>query len=232
MRIFIIAVLSLVLFTGQVVAEEKKQMSGKEKLSYSIGYTQGSSMAGFFNAQSIELDTNTLIESYKAGLSGAKPVLTEQEMHQTLAEFQKKIAAKKEEVMKETAEKNKKTGEAFLAENKKKEGVISLPDGLQYKVVTKGTGKTPKATDRVKVNYKGTLIDGKEFDSSYKRGEPAVFQVNAVIAGWTEALQLMGVGAKWEVFIPSGLAYGERAPGQMIGPNSTLIFEIELLAIE
>ncbi len=232
MRVFVIAVLGLVFFAGLAVAEEKKEMSEKEKLSYSIGYTQGSSMAGFFKAQSVEVDTDTIIGSFKAGLSGAKPVLTEQDMHQTLSEFQKKIAAKQAEGMKETAEKNKKAGEAFLAENKKKEGVITLPDGLQYKVLKEGTGKTPKATDRVKVNYRGTLIDGREFDSSYKRGEPAVFQVNAVIAGWAEALQLMKVGSKWEVFIPSSLAYGGKSAGPMIGPDSTLIFEIELLAIE
>ena len=232
MRVFVIAVLSLVFFAGQAVAEGKKEMSEKEKLSYSIGYTQGSNMADFFKAQSIKVDTDTIIESFKAGLSGAKPVLTEQEMHQILSEFQKTVAAKQAEGMKETAEKNKKAGEAFLAENKKKEGVITLADGLQYKVLKEGTGKKPKATDKVKVDYKGTLIDGREFDSSYKRGEPAIFQVNAVIAGWTEALQLMKVGSRWEVFVPSSLAYGASAAGPMIGPDSTLIFDIELIAIE
>lgn len=232
MRVFIIAVLSLVFFAGQAVAEEKKPMSEKEKLSYSIGYTQGNNMTGFFKAQSVELDTNTVVEAFKAGFSGAKPVLTEQEIHQTLSELQKNIAAKQAEGMKETAEKNKKAGEAFLAENKKKEGVITLPDGLQYKVLKEGAGKTPKATDKVQVNYRGTLIDGREFDSSYKRGEPATFQVNAVIPGWAEALQLMKAGSKWEVFIPSSLAYGEKGAGHMIGPDSTLIFEIELLSIE
>jgi FKBP-type peptidyl-prolyl cis-trans isomerase FklB len=232
MRVFIIAALSLVFIAGQAVAEEKKQMSEKEKISYSVGYTQGSGMAGFFKTQSVELDTNTVEDGFKAGLSGAKPVLTEDEMHQTLSELQKKIAAKQAEGVKEAAEKNKKAGEAFLAENKKKEGIVTLPDGLQYKVLKEGAGKTPKATDKVKVNYRGTLIDGKEFDSSYKRGEPATFQVNAVIPGWTESLQLMKVGSKWEVFIPSGLAYGARGAGQMIGPDSTLIFEIELLSIE
>ncbi|MGO9415574.1 MAG: FKBP-type peptidyl-prolyl cis-trans isomerase [Syntrophobacteraceae bacterium] len=232
MRVFIIVMLSLVFFAGQAVAEEQKQLTEKEKLSYSIGYAQGNNMAGFFKAQSVQLDTNIMAEAFKAGLSGTKPALTEQEMHQTLSEFQKNIAAKQAEGMKEIAQKDKKAGEAFLAQNKKKEGVITLPDGLQYKVLKEGAGKTPKATDKVKVNYRGTLIDGREFDSSYKRGEPATFQVNAVIPGWTEALQLMKVGSKWEVFIPSSLAYGERGAGQMIGPDSTLIFEIELLSIE
>lgn len=232
MRTLIISVLSIVLFAGQAVAEEKKQMSEKEKLSYSIGYTEGNNMAGFFKAQSVEIDTEIMVKAFKAGLSGIKPALTEQEMRQMLSALQKNITAKQAAGMKEIAEKNKKAGEAFLAENKKKEGVITLPDGLQYKVLKDGAGKTPKATDKVKVNYRGTLIDGREFDSSYKRGEPATFQVNAVIRGWTEALQLMKAGSKWEVFIPSSLAYGEKGAGNMIGPDSTLIFEIELLSIE
>ncbi len=233
MRVFVIAVLSVVLFAGQAVAEEKKQMSEKEKLSYSIGYTQGSGVAGFLKAESVEVDKNAVTEAFKAGLSGTAPVLTEQEMHQIISDFEKKIAAKKAELLKEAAAKNKKAGESFLAENMKKTGVVTLPDGLQYKVLKEGTGEIPKATDKVKVNYRGTLIDGTEFDSSYKRGEPAVFPVKGgIIAGWTEALQLMKVGSKWELFIPSSLAYGTRAASPLVGPNSTLIFEVELLSIE
>ena len=132
----------------------------------------------------------------------------------------------------EQAKENQKQGEAFLIENEKKEGVVALTSGLQYKVVDEGTGETPAATDTVVTHYRGTLIDGKEFDSSHRRGEPASFPVNRVIAGWTEALQLMQVGAKWELFIPPDLAYGERGAGREIGPNSTLIFEIELLGIQ
>ena len=132
----------------------------------------------------------------------------------------------------EQAKENQEQGEAFLAENEKKEGVLTLPSGLQYQVVDAGTGDTPVATDTVVTHYRGTLIDGKEFDSSHRRGEPASFPVNRVIAGWTEALQLMQVGAKWELFIPPNLAYGERGAGREIGPNSTLIFEIELIGIQ
>jgi FKBP-type peptidyl-prolyl cis-trans isomerase FklB len=134
--------------------------------------------------------------------------------------------------MKIMGEKNKKEGEAFLAANKKKEGVITLPSGFQYKAIKEGTGKTPKATDTVTVNYRGTLIDGTEFDSSYKRGQPATFRVNGVIAGWTEALQLMKEGSKWELFIPANLAYGERGAGAAIGPNAVLIFEVELISVK
>jgi len=129
-------------------------------------------------------------------------------------------------------EKNKKEGEAFLAENKKKKGVITLPSGLQYKIITAGKGKNPKATDTVTVQYRGTLIDGTEFDSSYRRGQPATFLVNGVIAGWTEALSLMQEGAKWQIFVPSNLAYGEKGAGGQIGPNTTLIFEIEMVSIQ
>ncbi len=232
MRKFVVAVLTLAFFAGHAVAEEKKEMSEKEKLSYSMGYTQGTSMAGFFKAQSIEIDTDTFVSALKDGLSGAKSVMTEQEMRDKVMALQQDLMAKKAEQSKTLAENNKKAGEAFLAENKKKEGVVTLPDGLQYKVIKEGTGAIPKAADKVKVNYKGNLTDGTEFDSSYKRGEPAVFQVDKVIAGWTEVLKLMKVGSNWEVYIPSNLAYGERGTGMVIGPNQTLIFEVELLSIE
>jgi len=134
--------------------------------------------------------------------------------------------------MQKLSEKNKADGEKFLAENAKKAGVKVLPSGLQYKVITTGTGKSPKATDTVTTQYKGTLIDGTEFDSSYKRGEPATFPVSGVIPGWTEALQLMKEGAKWQLFLPPNLAYGERGAGRDIGPNSTLIFEVELISVK
>jgi FKBP-type peptidyl-prolyl cis-trans isomerase FklB len=232
MRKFVVVVLALALFAGHAVAAEKKEMSEKEKLSYSMGYTQGTSMAGFFKAQFIEIDTDTFVGALKAGLSGAKSVMTEQDMRERVMALQKDLMAKKAEQGKAMAEKNKAAGEAFLAENKKKERVVALPDGLQYKIITEGTGTTPKATDKVKVNYKGTLTDGTEFDSSYKRGEPAIFQVDKVIAGWTEVLQLMKVGSKWDVYIPSNLAYGEHGTGMVIGPNQTLIFEVELISIE
>ncbi len=232
MRVFVIAVLSLALFTVPAFAEDKKVMSEKEKLSYSLGYSQGSSTAGFLKAQGVDVDTKTVTEAFKAGLTGQQPALTQQEMHDIITNFQKSVNAKHAEIMKGLSDKNKKEGEAFLAENKKKPGVVTTASGLQYKVLKEGKGQTPKATDTVKVNYTGTLINGTEFDSSDKRGMPAVFQVNKVIAGWTEALQLMKVGSKWKVFIPAKLAYGDKGAGPMIGPNATLIFEVELVSIE
>jgi FKBP-type peptidyl-prolyl cis-trans isomerase FklB len=140
--------------------------------------------------------------------------------------------AKQAETMQKLSEKNKADGEKFLVENGKKEGVKTLPSGLQYKEIAPGTGKSPKTTDTVTTHYKGTLIDGTEFDSSYKRGEPVSFPVSGVIAGWTEALQLMKEGAKWQLFVPPNLAYGERGAGREIGPNATLIFEVELISIQ
>jgi FKBP-type peptidyl-prolyl cis-trans isomerase FklB len=158
--------------------------------------------------------------------------MTDQDMIETMTAFQKEVMAKQQEAVKKLGEKNKAEGEAFLAENKKKEGVTTLPSGLQYKAVKAGSGKKPKATDTVTVHYRGTSIDGTEFDSSYRRGQPVSFPVNGVIPGWTEALQLMEEGAKWQVFIPSGLAYAERGAGREIGPNAALIFEIELISIQ
>jgi FKBP-type peptidyl-prolyl cis-trans isomerase FklB len=158
--------------------------------------------------------------------------MTEEEIIETLTNFRKDFIAKKQELAKQQGEKNKKEGEAYLAENQKKEGVITLPSGLQYKVIKPGTGKKPKAEDMVTVHYRGTLVGGTEFDSSYRHGKPASFPANRVIPGWTEVLQLMEEGAKWEVFIPSKLAYGEQGAGNEIGPNATLIFEIELISVQ
>ena len=149
-----------------------------------------------------------------------------------LAGVSKIIAAKSPELMKQDAERNRQEGEAFLAQNGRKDGVRTLPSGLQYRVMRAGTGRTPKLTDTVSVNYRGTFIDGSEFDSSYRRGQPFVFQVNRMIKGWIEALQLMGVGAKWQLFIPPRLAYGEQGQPPAIGPNETLIYEVELLSIK
>ncbi|MDI7258626.1 MAG: FKBP-type peptidyl-prolyl cis-trans isomerase [Thermodesulfobacteriota bacterium] len=177
------------------------------------------------------MNPDVLLRGVKDAISGNKPLLTEQEVGETMAAFQKEMKAKQEEMMKKTGEKNKKEGEVFLAGNKKKEGVVTLPSGLQYRVIKNGSGKKPKLTDTVTTHYKGTLIDGTEFDSSYQRGQPASFQVNGVVAGWTEALQRMEEGAKWQLFVPSQLAYGERGAGP-IGPNATLIFEVELISVQ
>jgi FKBP-type peptidyl-prolyl cis-trans isomerase FklB len=202
--------------------------SQKDKISYIIGMDIGRNL----QKGSIDFDPDILAKGIKDALSGGKPLLTEQEIRETTAVFQKQLMAKQEEVAKKLGEKNKKEGEAFLAENKKKEGVKTLPSGLQYKAIKEGTGKKPKITDTVTTHYRGTLIDGIEFDSSYRRGKPASFPVNGVIPGWTEALQLMGEGAKWQLFVPPNLAYGERGAGRDIGPNATLIFEIELISIQ
>jgi FKBP-type peptidyl-prolyl cis-trans isomerase FklB len=165
-------------------------------------------------------------------MSGGKTRLTQEEAQAVLKEVQTEVQKQQQEKMKEAADKNKSEGEAFLATNKSKDGVVTLPSGLQYKILTAGTGPKPTASDSVKCNYRGTLINGTEFDSSYKRGQPATFAVGQVIKAWTEALQLMPVGSKWQLFVPSSLAYGERGAGAEIGPNATLIFEVELLSIE
>jgi FKBP-type peptidyl-prolyl cis-trans isomerase FklB len=225
MKLQLLVALGIVLLVSQVSAQEKPALKNqKEKMSYIIGMDIGNNL----KKQSIDIDPNILAKGIKDALAGEKPLLTEQEIRETMAVFQKAMAAKQEEVGK----KNKKEGEAFLAENKKKEGVKPLPSGLQYKVIKAGTGKKPKSTDNVTTNYRGTLIDGTEFDSSYKRGQPATFQLSSVISGWTEALQLMEEGAKWQLFVPPNLAYGERGAGGVIGPNATLVFEIELISIQ
>jgi FKBP-type peptidyl-prolyl cis-trans isomerase FklB len=229
MKLRLIAVLGVMLLISQVNAEEKLVLKDqKDKVSYSIGMEIGNNL----KKQSIDIDLDILVQGIKDSFSGNKTLLTEQEFRDTITALQKELKAKQIERAKELAEKNKEEGEAFLAENKKKEGVITLPSGLQYKVITEGTGEIPKLTDTVTVNYRGTLIDGTEFDSSFRRGQPATFTVNGVIAGWIEALQLMKVGSKWQLFIPSTLAYGERGAGRDIGPNATLIFDIELLSIK
>jgi FKBP-type peptidyl-prolyl cis-trans isomerase FklB len=198
----------------------------QEKVSYIIG-TQ---IARNFKAQDVEVDLNALMLGLKDALEGKTLAMSQSEMQQVYTRFQQEMRAKIAAKRAEEAAKNLAAGKAFLEENKTKEGVKVLPDGLQYKIITEGTGPTPTADDRVETNYRGTLIDGTEFDSSYKRNKPAEFAVKGVIKGWTEALQLMKVGAKWELYIPADLAYGERGrPG--IPPNSTLIFEIELLKI-
>jgi FKBP-type peptidyl-prolyl cis-trans isomerase FklB len=226
MKLKLIVILGILFLVSQVNAQENLVLKNqKDKISYIIGMDIGTNL----KKQSIDIDSNILAKGVKDALAGTKPLLTEQEIQETMMAFQKEMMAKQEEIGK----KNKKEGEAFLAENKKKEGVKTLPSGLQYKVIKAGTGKKPKSTDTVTAHYRGTLIDGTEFDSSYKRGQPATFPVSGgMIPGWTEALQLMEEWAKWQLFIPSNLAYGERGAGGVIGPNATLIFEIELISIQ
>ncbi len=203
----------------------------KEKFSYALGMDIGKQVAGNLKKQSMEVDWNLVSQGLKDATSGGKTRLTEDEAKAVLNEVQNEVHKEQQEKAQKAAATNKTEGEAFLAANKTKEGVVTLPSGLQYKVLTAGTGPKPTASDQVVCNYRGTLINGKEFDSSYKRGQPATFGVGQVIKGWTEALQLMPVGSKWQLFIPSSLAYGERGAGAEIGPNATLIFEVELLSI-
>jgi FKBP-type peptidyl-prolyl cis-trans isomerase len=229
MKLRLLTILGIALLASPANSEENLVLkSQKDKISYIIGMDIGRNL----QKGSIDFDPDILAKGIKDALSGGKPLLTEQEVRETTAVFQKQLMAKQEEVAKKLGEKNKKEGESFLAENKKKEGVKTLPSGLQYKAIKEGTGKKPKITDTVTTHYRGTLIDGIEFDSSYRRGKPASFPVNGVIPGWTEALQLMGEGAKWQLFVPPNLAYGERGAGRDIGPNATLIFEIELISIQ
>ncbi len=224
-----IAILGILFLAFQVSAEENLVLKNqKDKVSYIIGMEIGKN----FKKQSVDVDPDILTRGIKDSISGGKSLLTEQEIQETMAAFQKEMTARQEELTKKLGEKNKKEGGVFLAENKKKGEVKTLPSGLQYKVIKAGTGKKPRLTDTVTTHYRGTLIDGTEFDSSYRRGQPVSFPVSGVIPGWTEALQLMEEGAKWQLFIPPNLAYGERGMGGVIGPNATLIFEIELISIQ
>ena len=200
----------------------------KEKVSYVIGVDIGKAL----QKQGVAIDPDLVARGIKDGFSGGKLLMSDQEIKETMTAFQKEMRAKQEMGLKQAGEKNKREGEAFLAENKIKEGVKTLPSGLQYKVIKAGSGKKPKATDTVVTHYKGTLLDGTEFDSSYKRNQPATFKVNGVIRGWTEALQLMEEGAQWVLYVPAALAYGERGAGPQIGPNATLIFEVELISVQ
>lgn len=218
------ATIGIGLWGAQAAAQDPSVLKDqKDKVSYSIGLKIG----GDFKQQGFDLNADVLAAGIRDALSDKKPLLTEDQVRETLMTFQKDLASKQIA----QAEKSKKEGEAFLAQNKGKEGIKVLPSGLQYKVLKDGKGPKPKRTDSVKAHYKGTLIDGKEFDSTDPKGEPASFGVSEVIPGWTEALQLMSVGSKWQLFIPAALAYGERGQGP-IPPNSTLVFEVELVGIE
>ncbi|HXM68376.1 MAG TPA: FKBP-type peptidyl-prolyl cis-trans isomerase [Candidatus Acidoferrum sp.] len=202
--------------------------TSKEKFSYALGMRMGASL----HKQEVPVDANILARGLKDSLAGGKTLLTDQEAQAAIVEVQNDLRNKQQEKMQMEGAANKKEGDAFLAANKAKDGVVTLPSGLEYKILKAGSGPKPTATDSVVCNYRGTLINGTEFDSSYKRGQPATFPVTGVIKGWTEALQLMPVGSKWQLFVPADLAYGERGPAPEIGPDSTLIFEVELLSIE
>ena len=200
----------------------------KDKQSYAIGANFGRGL----KQQPLDLDPTLVAQGVKDALAGGKLALTDEEARGVLTDLQSELQKNQEAKMSQLGDANKKEGTAFLAANKSKEGVVALPSGLQYKVMKAGTGPKPTASDTVVCNYRGTLINGKEFDSSYKRGQPASFPVGGVIRGWTEALQLMPVGSTWQLFIPSDLAYGDRGAGPEIGPGATLIFEVELISIQ
>jgi FKBP-type peptidyl-prolyl cis-trans isomerase len=228
MKLIAVLAVLLVIAPEASAAEKLVLKTDKDKTSYSMGVD----MAKTFKRLGIELNLDIFVRALKDELTGKKLLMSEDEIKQTLNAVQAGLKEKQMQAVKAAAEENQKAGDSFMETNKTKEGVVTLPSGLQYKILKAGDGKNPTEADTVECNYRGTLIDGTEFDSSYKRQKPATFKVSGVIAGWKEALQLMPVGSKWELFIPPQLAYGMRGAPPIIGPNATLVFEIELLAIK
>lgn len=218
----------LVLLTSGASAQDVTLKDQKDKVSYSIGVNMGHSLKQQTESEALQMNPQAVAAGVRDALTGGKMLLTDAEIQEVLRGLQKDFMEKQAQL----GEKQKKDGEAFLAANKLKAGVKTLPDGLQYQVLTEGKGAKPKATDTVKVSYKGTFIDGTEFDGSAKRGGPITFPLNKVIKGWTEAIQLMPTGSKWKLFVPSELAYGPQGADTLIPPNATLIFEVELVGIE
>lgn len=209
-------------------ADNVKLETLRDKNSYAIGYSIGQNLKPIIN----DIDLGIIYQGMKDAAINGKGKMTDEELRQTMMEFQKGMMERQQEENKVKSEKNKADEEKFLAENAKQEGVKTLESGLQYLVLQEGTGANPTIEDRVKVHYRGTLLDGTEFDSSYGKGEPAIFPLKHMIQGWKEGIPLMKVGAKYKFFIPAKLAYGEQSRGPKLGPNSTLIFEVELLGIE
>ncbi len=244
MKSFCIAITlgTLLGMSGLVSATDSSQSTAKQsaaattsslktdadKVSYSIGMDIGRN----FTAQNISVDPKLFLQGFEDGLKGVSPQMAETEVKDTLVRFQQDLMQKRAEEMKKLAQDNKKAGDTYLKANKQKKGVVTTKSGLQYRMISEGTGPKPGVTDIVTTHYKGHFVDGTEFDSSYARNEPAVFPVNGVIPGWTEALQLMPVGSKFELVVPPELAYGESGAGGKIGPNATLIFDVELLGVK
>lgn len=228
MKYILLPLLAVGLLTRPALSAEPIELTTQQqRVSYSIGADIGST----FLEQEIDVDVAALVAGVADSLTG-KTILSEEEMKEVMMAFQQEMMSKMQAKQASVGAENIAAGTAYLAENAKKDGVKVLPSGLQYKVINSGDGKTPTATDTVKTHYHGTLIDGTVFDSSVERGEPVSFPVNGVIPGWTEALLLMKEGDKWQLVVPSDLAYGDRGAGGRIGPNSTLIFEVELLSVE
>ena len=227
MKLKWMALLGIGLWAGPVSAQEPAVLNTpKEKVSYALGV----GVARNFKRQGIEVDLDLLVKGLRDELAAQKLLLSEDDLRTTMKGFQEEMRQKQVEAAKLAAAANKKAGDAFLAENQKKEGVVALPSGLQYKILKAGDGKKPTDDDTVECQYRGTLINGTEFDSSQRVGKPVSFELKGAIAGWKEALKLMPVGSKWQIFIPPQLAYGERSVGA-IGPDSTLIFEVELISV-
>lgn len=228
MKKFIVCTVASLGLVSIVMAEGTNVLSDpKSRVSYAVGMMTGHQ----WKQQEVDFDPDIYARGIKDALSGGVMLLTPEQAQQTIASFKQEFSAKQQTRNAQLAVKNKAAGDAFLAANKNQPGVETLPDGLQYLVLTKGTGATPTPSDTVTVNYRGTLIDGTEFDSSYKRNEPIEFPLNQVIRGWTEGVQLMKEGAKYQFYIPSKLAYGSRGAGGAIGPDETLIFDVELLKV-
>lgn len=238
MRLVTVAMLGLTMSTALVAADSTTTpttstattslSNDTDKLSYSIGADLGKN----FKNQKIDINPSAMAKGLQDGMSGGQLLLTEQQMKEVLNKFQKDLMAKRSAEFSKKAEENKAKGEAFLSQNKTKEGVVTLPSGLQYRIIKKGDGAKPGKDDTVTVEYTGKLIDGQVFDSTEKMGKPATFKVSQVVPGWTEALQLMPAGSTWEIYVPSDLAYGPRTLGGPIGPNETLIFQIRLLSVK
>jgi FKBP-type peptidyl-prolyl cis-trans isomerase FklB len=228
MKLVSAAIMGMAMSTAMAATDATSLTTDKDKLSYSIGADLGKN----FKTQGIDINPEALAKGMQDGMSGTKLILTEQQMKDVLSKFQKDLMAKRTSEFNKKSEENKSKGEAFLASNKSKPGVIVLPSGLQYKIINTGNGTKPSKTDTVTVEYTGHLIDGTVFDSTEKTGKPATFQVSQVIPGWTEALQLMPSGSTWEIYVPSSLAYGPRSVGGPIGPNETLIFKIHLISVK
>jgi FKBP-type peptidyl-prolyl cis-trans isomerase len=230
--ICLIALVVLLPFLSLATDQDKATVTQLNSFSEKISYVLGQEIGNSFKESPVEIDLDIFVQGMHDSLKERKSLLDENETRQIKQEFSRQVQESRQAQMAALSEKNRAAGEAFLAANKNKEGVVTTTSGLQYKVLKKGDGPKPQKNDRVTVHYSGTLLDGTEFDSSYKREKPATFQVSGVIRGWTEALQLMHVGSKYRLFIPADLAYGKRGAGRKIGPNSMLIFDVELLGIE
>jgi FKBP-type peptidyl-prolyl cis-trans isomerase FklB len=223
-----VVVLAGIIFSVQYLNANSELKTDSDKFSYIVGLNLGTS----FKAQEMAVNPSVILKGIKDGIAGSKPLLSKEQQKVIMQAVQKEMIAKMQAKQKVQGAANTKTGAAFLAKNVEDKDVKTTKSGLQYKVVTKGTGPHPLATDAVTVDYEGTLINGTVFDSSYKRGQPATFKVNQVIPGWTEALQLMRKGSTWMLYIPAKLAYGAQAMGQSIPPNSTLIFKVHLISFK